>query len=120
MQASCQRTSESKGKIFMRIAYFVMVYKILLELLLTVNQLGIHLQHTVYERTNNLQGNDISIIGRSNKCQITCLVSCLAIGTLVPPQVIFEGVIHCGLEPRGLAAAFLRRSGWNLTHSKSN
>jgi hypothetical protein len=101
-----------------RCAYLINVHNIPPQLVVNTNQTGIHLIPTGGARTWETKGSKhVNVHGVEDKRQITVGVSSVAIGEVLPFQIIFQGLTSRSLPPLTDGKRDCLDNGWNLTFS---
>ncbi len=92
---------ELQGKVIaQRCVYLVMVHKIFQELVVSIDQIGIHIVPIGGAKTWETKGyQHVKIHGMEGHHQVTMVVSSFANGQCLPFQVIFQGNTSCNLLP---------------------
>jgi hypothetical protein len=102
-----------------RIVALVKTYDIPEELIINSDQTALHIRPST-DQTYDIKGvKDVKSLGKDDKHQITCTVSSVASGDLLPLQLIFQGktTVVVPKYPRAMVA---RAKGWHLTMSSNH
>jgi hypothetical protein len=115
------RNWQDMGKnTFLRLDYLTFLHHIPPELVINADQTSAHLQPVGNERTYAVKGQpDVSVKGRQDKRQVTCLNACSANGDFLPGQIIFAGRTSL-VVPKGHEAPKLKGEGWDLTQTENH
>ncbi len=102
-----------------RIVALVKTYDIPEELVINSDQTVLHIRPST-DQTYDVKGvKDVKNLGKDDKRQITCTVSSVASGDLLPLQLIFQGKT-IAVIPKDLGAVAARAKGWHLTMSSNH
>jgi hypothetical protein len=102
------------------IAYLVFLYNILRSLVVNIDQIDIYLTPVAGKHTwEKCSKKDVVQIGVKNKC-VTCVVSCIANGNLIPFQVVYKGETNRSLPKNLDVKRVLDHSGFTLVLSNNH
>jgi hypothetical protein len=108
-------------KMAKKCAYLVKIHNIPEELVVNMDQTGVHLVPTggarIWEEKNS---KHVKVQGIEYKRQITVVVSSAANGNILPFQVIFQGLTLRSLPPKNDERVACEDNGWHLTFSSNH